>query len=553
MLTRLSTRLLTVLLLATCALITGCTSQPQYPDELRAIDSLTMSRPDSALLLLSDMEPRMAHETEPVRRYYQLLTVKAQDKAFIPHNSDSLILDVLHYYEQMGDPRLLPEAYYYAGSVMRDLGDTPQALDYYHEALDAMQTDIYRESVTGGEYRSLRLQASIHAQMGYLFRQQHLYNEAINSATQACRIDSIIQDTAMMLFDLVDIGAYYRLGKNYEAAMSFYTDAEALALCKGDSTRLFYIACQLATLYEELGDYVEAGKYICKYPLRTTSLNKSTIYFILGEYYSNINQREKASVFFEYLLSSHNLPDQLNANLWLGWYANSKKDPKAFDYINRFMQLQDSSRRLDNQEVILLSQSLYNYQLREKEIQRLKIVEAKQEMRIWMSLVIALVLVLLLYIMYVRWQNSIKQYEQLQGMIGAEMQRTTFGHEKTQNALMRLTETETYKMILSKCEREQSLVKKDWQVIEAMYAENMPEFIPKLHRIYSFNETEWKITLLLKMGFEYPAISKLISLGYPSVYSSQRRLFQKVFKKDESVTSSENFVFKDWKDFVTSL
>ncbi len=68
--------------------------------------------------------------------YYQLLTIKARDKAYITHTSDSLILEVLHYYEKRKDKKHLPEAYYYAGRIYRDLGDAPQALEYFFKAID---------------------------------------------------------------------------------------------------------------------------------------------------------------------------------------------------------------------------------------------------------------------------------------------------------------------------------------------------------------------------------------------------------------------------------
>lgn len=80
----------------------------------------------------------MLSEPESTQMYYRLLSIKAYDKAFIPLTSDSLILPVLHYYINRNDKRHLPEAYYYAGRIYRDLGDAPQALDYFEKALDAM-------------------------------------------------------------------------------------------------------------------------------------------------------------------------------------------------------------------------------------------------------------------------------------------------------------------------------------------------------------------------------------------------------------------------------
>ncbi|MBO7608612.1 MAG: tetratricopeptide repeat protein, partial [Muribaculaceae bacterium] len=90
-----------------------------------------------------------------VQKRYQLLTIKANDKAYITHTSDSLILSLVNYYENDGDPAYLGESYYYAGSTYRDLGDAPRALDYYQKALDAMP---------GNE--NLKVKSKVYAQMG---------------------------------------------------------------------------------------------------------------------------------------------------------------------------------------------------------------------------------------------------------------------------------------------------------------------------------------------------------------------------------------------------
>ena len=235
-----------IILVTVCALLAGCRPSAQYPTELLLADSLTQCDADSAIRLLQDLAPIMSQAKEPVRRYHQLLTIKAQDKAFITHTSDSLMLDVLRYYQEEGDPCLLPEAYYYAGRVTRDLGDAPQALDYFHHALDAMQTSDYQSRMQGQEKRTLNLQGKIHAQMGYLFRRQHLYDEAIKAFEQAYRVDSLNRNTTGMVLSLCCVGDTYRHIKEFQKSLINYHNAEILALTTNDSVRNVDICYQIA-------------------------------------------------------------------------------------------------------------------------------------------------------------------------------------------------------------------------------------------------------------------------------------------------------------------
>ncbi|MBP5500378.1 MAG: tetratricopeptide repeat protein, partial [Bacteroidales bacterium] len=116
------------------AILSSCSRGPQYPAVLETADSLSYVNPDSAVALLRSVETEMTASQPAVRHLYDLMTLKAQDKADLPLTSDSLILDILQYYEHGGDPNKLPEAYYYAGRVYRELGDAPQAIDYFQKA-----------------------------------------------------------------------------------------------------------------------------------------------------------------------------------------------------------------------------------------------------------------------------------------------------------------------------------------------------------------------------------------------------------------------------------
>lgn len=111
--------------------------------------------------------------------YYRLLSIKADDKAYFPLTSDSSIIPVLQYYIKKNDKRHLPEAYFYAGQIYRDWGDTPQALDCFDKASNAIGNDSCFE-----------LRSLIFSQMGRFYGTRHLgrCKEGLFSSLQVERI-----------------------------------------------------------------------------------------------------------------------------------------------------------------------------------------------------------------------------------------------------------------------------------------------------------------------------------------------------------------------------
>lgn len=89
------------LFLLICVLLCFChCGHKPYPQSLMMADSLASACPDSAVSLLKNIAGTMQDEPEATRMYYRLLCIKANDKAYILHTSDSLILPVLHYYRE---------------------------------------------------------------------------------------------------------------------------------------------------------------------------------------------------------------------------------------------------------------------------------------------------------------------------------------------------------------------------------------------------------------------------------------------------------------------
>lgn len=94
------------------ALFIASCSAPEYRRKLIEADSIASAAPEMLMQMLDSMKHEMSSAPEHEQMFYHLLCIKASDKAYIKHTSDSTILQLIKYYEKKGDNNLLSEAYY---------------------------------------------------------------------------------------------------------------------------------------------------------------------------------------------------------------------------------------------------------------------------------------------------------------------------------------------------------------------------------------------------------------------------------------------------------
>lgn len=119
----------------------------RYIDTLDNIKRVGDSNPDTALLMLDSLVAGVRGESEYVRNKYELLKIRLCDKAYRPATSDVAIRNLMRYFGDKGSSLEKQEVFYYAGSVYRDLCDTPRALEYFLKSLDYAQSGMVYDTV----------------------------------------------------------------------------------------------------------------------------------------------------------------------------------------------------------------------------------------------------------------------------------------------------------------------------------------------------------------------------------------------------------------------
>jgi len=157
-----------ILLLLMACLLSACNREEQTNARLQEISSLLSVEPDSAYHLLMGMKEEMKEASEDNRMYYDLLCTRADDRLGREHKTDSVIMQVMNYYEQHPRQEHLAEAYFYAGRVCADVDNHAQRVLYYLELAQLCDTtwlnDFWRSRIL--------------AQKGYMYLRNGLFKEA---------------------------------------------------------------------------------------------------------------------------------------------------------------------------------------------------------------------------------------------------------------------------------------------------------------------------------------------------------------------------------------
>lgn len=576
-------------LLLICVLLCFChCGHKPYPQSLMTADSLVSACPDSAVSLLKSIAGTMQDEPEATWMYYRLLCIKANDKAYILHTSDSLILPVLHYYIEKNDKRHLPEAYYYAGRVYRDLGDAPQALEYFEKALEALPEE--------GKYP---LKGKIYSQMGTLFGYQNMYAEALEMYRKGRECGHILKDSVGLIFTLRDIANMYRELGRQDSALVYLKEANHLSLQLHRTDLFNMMQSQLASLYRDLQEY-DSARIALQNALRNIERpNRSGIYSIAAELYYKIGMIDSATYYYKALIDFGTIYAKEAAHRSLAEIAMAAGNSRlAMQHIQAYLRCNDSVQKITYTESLHQMHSLYNYQLREKENNRLKDENQKKADYILYGLMVFVVSIALFFayhqynkrknqqlkyqlqraeqikeenyrksrqfieenkmriqkleeeLNHVNVANEIlrKEIQDQKELLHQETRRAEIEQGKREQAQKALSDSDIYRLLKTRLLDPQGRIfvtTEEWQIMEDTLKETCPGFFEKLSEIYTFNEFQLHVCMLIKAHFSPSEIAKLTERPKETIASTRRRLYARIFQEKGKP--------EDWDNFIISL
>ena len=586
---KLTERLILLFIIQLC--FWACDNKP-YSHLMSMADSLTNTNPDSAVIYLNKLKDHIETAPRSVQMYYQLLCIKANDRAYIPHSSDSIILPILNYYKQTDDLHL-PETYYYAGRIYRDLGDAPQALDYFNNTLDALPSSS----------DSYSLKSKVYSQIGTLFLYQDIYDEALKMFKEAFHYDLLLEDSVGMSYDLRDMATSYRCLNQIDSAIYYYGKANDLALALHQQRFVSMIQSQMAGLYIQLKKYDLAKQFLQSSLSYQHKADKSGIFSVAAKYYHQLGTKDSAVYYYTQLLDFGTIYAKKAAHWGLAELAiDNNHEQDAIPHLRAYMQCVDSIRKITDREAIRQMRSVYNYKLREKEIAHLKSKNEQTKLIIisLLSLCAILASITFAYIQYFKlkqlqltirlkkikrlkdklYSRSVqfieenkRKIEELEIMerkfLEVDQINTTLKEQLNAQKELIIYTNKQIKLDLNRREQSQAVLFKseiylhiqrqlkindrskrmlsdeDWKELEKLVNSTYNGFKENLYDIYNLSLFEYRVCLLIKINIQPIDIGKLTEHSKESISSTRRRLYEKVFHIKGAP--------KDWDDFIYSL
>ena len=353
--------------------------------ELNDIKAMGDTLPQAAMRRLDSIKPQFDNETEYMCNKLALLEIRLQDKAYITHTTDKQIKDICRYFEENGTSIEKQEAYYYMGSVYRDLNDYPNAVTFFlKSAAIAEETSNADVALWGNSY----------SQLSHLYRTQLNYTEALDVALKrlevAERNDNANNRTYMTiascyskLNDTINSVKFYNLIiNNLNNAVIDRKNADIIATAMGDYALYGY--------KDEATHCYELLNRLNKKERPFNYLSNLSVYY---ECFVSIDSAAVARL--ELYNTTSRIESKYDASQWLTrYYASIKDYEKATEFAIKFIDANLAVNNKRNLEHTTNAKNFFQYRRDKEEEPRVMQNAAKDRYNLVIGVSISIIVLL---------------------------------------------------------------------------------------------------------------------------------------------------------------
>ena len=561
-----------IFLLLIIMILTSCAGNRKYDDLMQRADSIMNVNDDSAkvaIRMLDGVESQLPEFSKAQKMRYELLRHKAMNKAYISFTSDSIMKEIVDYYDRHGSANERMLANYVLGCVYRDMHEVPLALEYYNKAAEQADTTA-ADCDYGTLYR-------VYSQMGFLFSKQYLPYQLLDAFGKAEKYAYLAKDTLNAIINYQNKGdAYDYLGKKDSVVAINLRSANMFKRIGDNYNAAIALGCNYS-YYIEKQDSVNAKKAFEAY--FSTGYEGNSNYgdakaFLLcekGTYYMFVSRLDSAfSCLNQSLKLSKSYSNKAAATKVLAqYYARVNKPVLAMKYALKSSEYNDSDLLAVRESQLQQIQAMYNYG-RNQEIARKAELKAERiTMLVYVLIAGGVVIFLLLTHLYLKqlkkkkekilvtkhlYDDSllklrqkqeelellrtvndrkiadvIKEKEQTINKLEDDLKdiRDKYSNSSLSDVDILLKESSIYKRIkYLELHPKEIMRENDWIELEETIEQLIPSFIPLLKN--RLNVMAYRICLLVKLEISTSSIAILLGLSSSAISKYRKVMLEKL-------------------------
>ena len=577
-----------IYLLLILLILASCAGNRKYDDLMLRADSIMDVDDDSATVairMLDGVKPQLPEFSQSQKMRYELLRHKAMNKACITLTSDSVMKEVVDYYDNHGSANERMLANYVLGCVYRDMHEAPMALEYYNKATEQADTTA-ADCDYGTLYR-------VYSQMGFLFSKQYLLYQELNAFDKAEKYAYLAKDTLNAIINYQNQGEVYDFLGKKDSAIAINLQAAKLFKKHGnDYAAAIAFGCNY-NYYIEKKDSINAKKAFEAYNSTGYEGNseyedsKAYVLCLKGTYYMFVNKQDSAydNLSLSYKICKSYSIKAATTKALAQYYAKVNQPAMAMKYALQSSEYNDSdligARKTQLQQV----QAMYDYS-RNQEIAKNAEQKAERSTRMnYMIVLSCLMLFLLLSYIYRKqiaikkkkiavskllYEDSLLKLKRLQderaklvaendnklAQVIMEKENTIsklkaeithiqerYSLSSVSDADLILKDSSIYKKIkFIEVHPKEKMCEEDWKELADTIEEVVPNFIPVLKN--KLNDKDYQICLLVRLGFSTSLVARLLELSDAAISKSRKTMLKKICRKEGKPKEFDEYILQ---------
>ena len=553
--------------------LSSCSNR-KYEQTITRADNLMELSQDSArsaLAILDSIRPDLSKMSKSTQMRYQLIYAKGMNKGYVDFTTDSLMKEIVDYYDNHGTCQQQMLAHYLLGCVYRDLGDSPASLSCYNDAVEKVDT-----TSSDCDYKLL---TRVYEQQGALFLSQSMPQNALSAYQKAEKYAWIAKDTLSAVLSYEHLGNIYKYMDNMNKVIEVYENASRRYRQYGypvQAARALGGAIQALILTKQ---YAKAKKYMDVFEAESgyfqkdscySYINYSHYYYLKGLYCLE-SHSDSAKYWFtkcqEFAKTNNN--KSFSAYAWYLYYIKHQQMDSVAKYSEQAFAYNDSANLDMERDLMQKMQAIYDYD-RWKNVAHNKEIKATRanltllvSILVSVSVIIIGILTFLVYrkkrkqelqekeeqenqirqqIYYTKQElellrtvddrkiaDVIKEKEQTINKLKEDLKdiRDKYSNSSLSDVDILLKESSIYKRIkYLELHPKETMRENDWIELEETIEQLIPSFIPLLKN--RLNVIGYRICLLVKLEISTSSIAILLGLSSSAISKNRKVMLEKL-------------------------